>query len=239
MSALTRGCVRVLLAVVGLLAASATWAIVIDGYDDDWTTWDTRNDDPNEPLVPDSWDIAVNLFKWQEQDHTCYFYYRTYSTYVPPDYDLSAILIDADRNPSTGGSAGLRNGLEYYLRWDLGDQSGGRHLGQATLYVWNGTGWVADGSYAVARNDGGGYTFVEWSLPASAFSPVGGQFYWSAWLLTGIFIDEPPRLIRFNDWCPDSVTQVGFVGALPEPSTWALMGLGLGLVALAKRRRRA
>jgi hypothetical protein len=211
-----------------LLADSVGWPIVIDGYDNDWTTWDSRNEDPNERGIPDNQDLALNLFKWDPDAETCYFYYRTYQRYNPPgnNDDASAILIDADMNSSTGGTYAGRSGLEYYLWWDLGPSSHGRYLSTATLYVWDGTSWVAGGSYAVARADMNApdYTFVEWSLPGSALPTSNGYFYWSAWLQSQ---DQ-------QDWCPDTVTQVGFV---PEPSTWALVGLGLGLVAWAKRRR--
>jgi hypothetical protein len=37
----------------------------------------------------------------------------------------------------------------------------------------------------------------------------------------------------------DSVASVGPVAAVPEPSAWAMMGLGIGLLSLMSRRRKA
>lgn len=213
-----------------LLACGPVWSIAIDGYDSDWTTWDTINDDPNESSIYDAFDIDVNLFKYQTSDDAYYFYWRTYDPYWGMTGDYSLILIDADKDSSTGGSIAGRSGLEYYLRWDLGDQTQRRVTGYATLYVWNSGSntWQAGSTYKVARGDdatGTDYSFVEWRLPRSAIGT--DSFYWAAYYDNATTVPD--------DYCPDTVSQEGFI---PEPGSAALLLLGLAGVAAFRRRRR-
>lgn len=203
------------------------FAIVIDGYDDDWTHWDTSHTDPNEVGVLDYWDIQTTLFKWEPSDDTYYFYWNTYSPVYWGFLDAGGILIDADQDSTTGGSVVGRNGLEYVLAWDMGNSSQDRVVGNATLFVWDDDtdSWVASGTYPVARGTTSTYTFVEWSVPHSALGT--DTFYWSAYYqaLNG----------WQADYSPDTVSQLGFV---PEPATPALVGLGMLLLSFWRRRSR-
>ncbi len=227
-----RGCAAlcgVLFAALLSAAAPVAFAVQIDGYDDDWSTWDTRHDDPNESGQPDYWDLQTTLFKHDPANDMFYFYWRTYSSTYYGSNDDSAILIDADCDSSTGGSVAEMSGLEYALYWDLGDPSSDRVTGLASFYVWNDDTdrWEASGTYPVARGRTSSYVFVEWSLPTSEISVdsfnwcAGYEAIWVIW--------------RFVDYSPDAVTQVGCV---PEPGTLGLTALSLLSLAAALARRR-
>ncbi|MBC7289614.1 MAG: hypothetical protein H5T86_16555, partial [Armatimonadetes bacterium] len=202
-------------------------AVVIEGYDEDWTSSDSREDDPNEP-VPDYADIAVTLFRWERGDGTYCFYFRTHAPYQHQPNDYAAILIDGDTNAGTGGSFGGKGGLEYYLYWDLGPAVE-RTVRQATLYTWNEMlgRWDAANTYPVARGVDDpvdpSYSFVEWSLPRTAINT--DNLYWAAYYRASATED---------DYAPDDVRQAGF---LPEPSAAALVAIGLLAVGKLRRSR--
>ena len=107
----------------------------------------------------------------------------------------------------------------------------------------------ADGSGAVTQIVGGGST----TLPAGSAQIFGttiiGQisgsllpslgfakdaYTWNLWPRDGTLASG---FTQISDFAPDnSNSLVTTVGAVPEPSTWAMLGLGVGLVALARRR---
>ncbi len=110
----------------------------------------------------------------------------------------------------------------------------------------------ADGSGTINRLVGGGAT----SLPAGTAKIVGTtiigeisgadlptqgfaktDYTWNLWPRDGTL---PSGFGQISDFAPDnSNSAVTVVGSVPEPGTWAMLALGLGVVGFIGRRRQA
>ncbi len=239
-----------------LVLPAAAFGITIDGV---WeTAWDNPssvNDDPQDVTGspnPQGWDIDENLYIWgPEADGTQYMYFgiTTYGLMDDanfPTYQAFAeILIDTDNNTATGiqNYHGM-SGADYRLYAMLDAMSDGTAYspgttisdGSSTYTIFTVDRWdsnlgrwvaLADPDALVARNDNNNsYTFVEWRVAASDLGNPA-EFTWGAYL---------DNYRGYNDDnCPDDMDQGGYT---PEPSSFALLLLGLPGLALWRRRRR-
>jgi hypothetical protein len=221
------------LSAVGVLAVTMTVsAYVIDCDDNDWVTgYATEHIDGDDAPAP-KYDIFVNRSGYA--GGYWYFYFRNMQYYPTGNAgDFAEIYINADRNPSTGGSIGGNQGFDYKLVWNLGDRTQEKVLANAQLWFWDaGAGeWEGTGnSYPVARglatNTGpnGNEMFVEWSVPGSAIGNPSN-------LLWGAYLDDADT--GPDDLCPDTMDQE----AVPEPSTLLLvLAPVFGMFVRARRR---
>lgn len=73
------------------------------------------------------------------------------------------------------------------------------------------------------------------STPLSNGDPLSGSLLQLSWLPSKT--SATPGTVSYQIF--DSIVSVSPVSAVPEPSTWGMMGLGLGLIGLMNRRRKA
>ena len=223
----TMNSIRTINLAVCVLLASAVfgWAdiITIDGYDTDWATPDTINDDPQDAgSGNEAVDIDENYYEWDYDYRYCAFAFRTYATMPANNFqgtsDYTEILINTDKDSDTGGYRHGQGGFEYYIYYDL-DPGSSRVV---TLYEWKNSSWQVVSGADVDALRLEPTDFVEFKVAATEIgSPP--EFEWGAYYDNDTL---PP-----DDWCPDTVDQRGFT---PEPGTMSLFGLGL--VAWCRRR---
>jgi hypothetical protein len=143
-----------------------------------------------------------------------------------------------------GTCAGLFSGCDSASDFDFTTFSGAVSASQALLdqvFVDGGSGQFdtdpsltfgcgdPDNCYATIPYDvfnGGFYANEAWNRSTTDFSNVS---------LTGLVNFD---LTGLNDHVFARFTYVGTAGSVPEPSSWAMMLLGFGAIAIAMRRRR-
>ena len=122
----------------------------------------------------------------------------------------------------------------------LGSVSGGQYTpsGFSTTtpysFIWNGS--------SVTRWNQSGTNRFHWWVFDSTSNP--NLFYLFGWATGNI--NDPTKAAAYNSAIPccdsplsEGTVTVQFVQAVPEPATWAMLILGLGMIGLAARRRRA
>jgi PEP-CTERM motif/Carbohydrate binding domain len=94
------------------------------------------------------------------------------------------------------------------------------------------------------RNDGGTPNTFDFFFGSNHLLTTVNQGASSFFNYTYTASDTAPTLMRFefrqdpNYWGLDDVSVQGPLGAVPEPTTWAMMLLGFGGIGMAMRRRR-
>ena len=113
-------------------------------------------------------------------------------------------------------------GIDYFI---LNNLSAGPGLGPTQSYVWNGAGYTQTGAPANSILFQQGVQFgqysLEWAIPNSQLA-TDYAFYGATISLHG---DTPMTVDITNQ------------GVTPEPTTLALLGLGLGGMWLKRRRK--
>lgn len=136
------------------------------------------------------------------------------------DYDLV----------STPGTNGAGTGLSAPLPTQFGTDYS---TSNPDMMIWSaGRGYpvLADTAYTYPD----GYNWLDWELDLNSVPNAGGGSYSLAGDSEGLFEDgEFPTGVSRT-----LVSGVAVSGAVPEPATWALLILGLGLIGCAARRRR-
>lgn len=77
------------------------------------------------------------------------------------------------------------------------------------------------------------HTITAEALPVSLFPSTGYQpanYTWNLWPRVGLGQNN-----QISDFAPDAANAAFQVTAVPEPETWAMLGLGLGVLGLRKR----
>jgi hypothetical protein len=148
--------------------------------------------------------------------------------------ELGTFTIDAMAN-SIGGGTAFDTGVTLHAGETL-------TISVPTTDIWNNS-W-GDSYYdanANGNNVQGGFTYG--NLTTNIGSLVGqignGDYFKVGTSYTGTVSSTGD--LKFFYWDSDSFNNVGAVhaevSAVPEPATFALMGLGLGLVGLSRRRK--
>lgn len=234
----------VVVAAVFWLAVPAG-AIVIDANDSDWSSYGWMGTDPGydgSSSGPNScYDIDVVKFAWGgASDDNYYFYFNAHgpgqNTYQGTNNALARILIDADRNPATGGvppnvtpgGGSMPGGVEYYLEFPMGTSPPGTY--QATLYYWNGSSFQNSGQtfgMAFSNAPGGNYWFTEWQVPRTVIN--SNAIYWQAYFY---------QQNKMYDFAVGTNTNhpVHNKEAIPEPGSLILTAFGLLGLGWWKRR---
>ena len=239
----------VLLLCVLFASLAAADIITINGDDDDWGWLSPQNDDPNEPTIPDYYDINYNWYHWGEnaQNEKQYFFMmQQYSAYPTGSNkhsaDFAVLMINVDPGKGTGGSPyGGHTGVDYFALFGFETASEMYSIYDAPYYYWDsasstfllggGGGHPNPGvpvAYGNNVNDasGAGYWVIEWQWRPEIF---GGpqDVWWAGYLDNGYQPDE--------DSCPDEGWNRASV---PVPGTLVLFASGLLGAAVARLRQK-
>ena len=212
----------------------------IDGNNTEWTSEQLAFTDPNEAgagdaNIPDYWDIDEVYYHYDDD----YLYWGT-STYdsienSPNNWyvnEVLYVLIDYDTNNSTGQTSYSIPGIDVYLKWEPIDDT-------FRYYKWNEaqSRWDIQSlvgytyEVAVGQHTGGAsdYDFFEIKFPKIAIEDVkGGSLAKIDWGWAYDNADLPA-----DDMAPDDGEHETDT---PEPTTLAMILLGLSALGLRKKR---
>ena len=112
---------------------------------------------------------------------------------------------------------------------------------QAGSYTQNYVdGWYSAPSWIAFRTDGSG-TLITTDFVGTTYSPNHTDSFGTGpfvYLYNGAFLDYYGNIARMNDGLQVTANwTVSAVTPIPEPSTLALVALGLGLITLVRRQR--
>ena len=204
------------LSAVAFLPALA--AVIVDGFDDDWTSPDSSETDPVGDGISPA-DITNSLFQYDQSNDRYAFAYYLADVMDTGYVDEMAIYIDSDADDETGNSGD--DGADFRLFWDNSTTN-------VELQRWYqpSSDWLYTGSNGVIAWHS---NFVEWAVLRSYLDDTT-NIEWFASAVT----------FPIGDAAPDSKDQWGGGpldnGAIPEPLGGLMLGLA-GLALAAVRRR--
>lgn len=180
-------------------------------------------DDPNSITVGPGHDIFTGIWWGMNQTNFAFRIDLQAAPSITDAADYYGIYLDTTPGFGTSGGtipAGLTD-IDWRLVAQWNDLSG--DFDTITAQQWNGTQWVTMSIPGLTfQNDMNSGMTLEWLLPISAMPPLAYDVY------AGTMDTGSPNFTTFDIAGPIHT---------PEPTTLALLGLGLGGIFLKRRRK--